>query len=261
MDNWIAVADLVTLMGTLGLEGPAVRAAIGRLKKKGLLQAVSKEGIAGYCATPDLLSVLDKGEARIFTSEVPADLSDGWILAVFSVPESERENRRQLRKQLTALGFGPIASGVFIAPARVEVEAKALLDRNSLAGYVHLFEADHLGFASTKELVDAAWDSANIGAGYVSFVEQHQERFDLAVAATAPAHDAFICCMSALEDWRPLSYRDPGLADEIQDFAKERTLARELFSQIGAELKDRANAYVKANMRQYRNGALQPPPW
>ncbi len=256
MDNWIAIADLVALMETLNLEGPAVRAAVGRLKKRGLLEATTKEGIAGYSATTELQAVLDKGESRIFSTEVPADLSDGWVLAIFSVPESKREQRRQLRNQLTSLGFGPIASGVLMAPSRVEADAKDLMVRNGLDQYVHFFRSDHVGFGPITELVETAWDSEQLGLEYMRFNERNHKATELTVASATPNRQAFISCMQALEDWRPLSYRDPGLPDEIHAFAAERRMARKLFARVGDQLKMQADDFVKDSMRQYTNGRL-----
>ena len=39
LGGWIAVADLVTLLGRLGIDAPAVRSAISRQKQRGFLQA------------------------------------------------------------------------------------------------------------------------------------------------------------------------------------------------------------------------------
>lgn len=253
MDNWIAVADLVRLMEALDLEGPATRSAVGRLKTKGLLEAVARDGVAGYSATEELQSVLGQGEGRIFSGEVPANLADGWILAVFSVPETERAQRRQLRTQLNSLGFGPIGSGIFLAPHRVRAEAESLLIRNGLDGYVHLFKAEYLGFESITELARSAWDSAELGTRYRAFTRLNRQAIADAKASKTSNRGAFIACIRALEDWRPLLYQDPGLPDEILACATDRAEARSLFATIGSELKTQSDLFVRSNMRQFTN--------
>ncbi len=253
MDNWIAVADLVTLMETVDLEGPAVRSAVARLKQKGLLEAITLDGVAGYSATEDLRAVLDQGEERIFTSEIPADLDDGWVLAVFSVPESERPQRRQLRNQLTSLGFGPIASGVFMAPHRARSEAENLLTRNGLDRYVHLFKADYLGFESILELAKSAWDSEELSSRYRGFTRRNTQAIARVNSSQDRERQAFVACMRALEDWRPLLYQDPGLPDQIQECATDRARARKVFAEIGDKLKPQADTFVRNKMRQHQD--------
>src|SRR5215510_5982161 len=114
--DWLPISALVRLLAELDVDEPAVRSAISRLKRRGLLVADKRGGVAGYGLSPEAGAILDEGDARIFTPAEPR-LADGWVLAVFSVPESERAQRHTLRTQLAALGFGAAAAGVWVAPA------------------------------------------------------------------------------------------------------------------------------------------------
>src|SRR4051812_40288817 len=64
--GWIAVADLVTLMGDLDLDEQAVRSAVSRLKRRGVIASERRDGLAGYRLTPLGEAILDAGDARIF---------------------------------------------------------------------------------------------------------------------------------------------------------------------------------------------------
>ncbi|NEE37388.1 PaaX family transcriptional regulator, partial [Streptomyces sp. SID7982] len=66
---------------------------------------------AGYALSPDARQLLDDGDRRIYRHPAPS-LADGWVLAVFSVPEAERSKRHVLRSRLARLGFGTAAPGV-----------------------------------------------------------------------------------------------------------------------------------------------------
>ena len=56
----------------------------------------------------------DEGRARIFGRNV--EPWDGtWHMAIYTVPETSRELRDTLRKQLAWLGFGPLASSTWIS--------------------------------------------------------------------------------------------------------------------------------------------------
>ena len=103
--GWLSVATLIRLLADLGIDEPAVRSAISRLKRRGILQARRHDGAAGYQLSAEALAILREGDARIFRRG-RATPADGWVLAVFSVPESERHRRHVLRSELTRLGFG-----------------------------------------------------------------------------------------------------------------------------------------------------------
>ena len=100
------------------------------------------------------LAILREGDRRIFRRE-RAVLGDGWLLAVFSVPEAERQKRHVLRSQLARLGFGTAAPGVWIAPAHLHDATVGALRRLGLDGYADLFRADHIDIAGRMVVVPA----------------------------------------------------------------------------------------------------------
>ena len=143
--GWLSVATLIRLLADLGIDEPAVRSAISRLKRRGILQSRRHDGAAGYQLSAGALAILREGDARIFRRG-RATPADGWVLAVFSVPESERHRRHVLRSELTRLGFGMVAPGVWIVPAHPQDTTADTLRRLELDAYADLFRADHLAF-------------------------------------------------------------------------------------------------------------------
>src|SRR5256885_11034459 len=109
-------APLTSRPPYLGWDEPGVRSSISRLKRRGILHASRRDGAAGYALSGEALAILREGDRRIFRRE-RAILGDGWLLAVFSVPEAGRQKRHVPRSQLARLGFGPPPPGVWIAPA------------------------------------------------------------------------------------------------------------------------------------------------
>ena len=82
----MSVASLVSLLTDLGVDEPAVRSSISRLKRRGILHASRRSGAAGYGLSDEALAILAEGDRRIFRRE-RARQDDGWLLAMFSVPE------------------------------------------------------------------------------------------------------------------------------------------------------------------------------
>jgi phenylacetic acid degradation operon negative regulatory protein len=230
-NGWLPIAHLVRLLAHLGVDEPAVRSAISRLKRRGLLHAERRAGVAGYALSDDARGILEEGDARIFAPTTPS-LADGWLLAVFSVPEAERAKRHTLRSQLGALGFGAAAPGVWVAPAHRFDLTAATLERHHLATYVDLFRADYLAFGDIHKLAGQWWDLGRLRDEYLSFINTYRPVVD----ASRSPEAAFADWVRALTAWRRLPYHDPGLPVELLPADWPGFAARELFAAVQARL-------------------------
>ncbi|GAA1260886.1 PaaX family transcriptional regulator C-terminal domain-containing protein [Kitasatospora nipponensis] len=236
LGGWISIADLIALMAELDVDGPAVRSAISRLKKAGTLLQERRDG-TGYRLDPAMGPVFEEGDRRIFHSLEPAELADGWVMAVFSVPESERAHRHQLRSRLTWLGFGNAAPGVWLAPARVLPDARRLLERLGLSAYVHLFISAYAGFAELSEAVCSWWDFPAIEAQYAAFTDRWGPvARELSAQPRIDPVEAFRDYVPMLTQWRRLPYLDPGLPAPLLPADWNAVAARGVFTALHARL-------------------------
>jgi len=207
LGGWIAVADLVALMGDLDLEEQAVRSAVSRLKRRGVIAAERRGGAAGYRLTPHGLAILEAGDARIFGRDDGDGGSGDWVLVVFSIPEERRALRHRLRTRLQWLGLGTVAAGVWIAPAHAEAEVRRTIQELDLSGHVDLFRGDHLGAAAA---VAAWWDLDAIAAEYRAYVDAWEPALRTDGRRPAGA-GAFAGQVRQLDAWRRVPFHDPGL--------------------------------------------------
>ena len=248
--GWMSVASLVSLLADLGVDEPAVRSSISRLKRREILRASRRAGAAGYELSPAAQAILAEGDHRIFRTE-RARLADGWLLAVFSVPEAERNKRHVLRSQLSRLGFGTAAPGVWIAPAYLHEATADMLARLGLSGYADLFRADHL---AARDL--AGGDLAGKVRQWWDLDQTERLARDF-VTAWAPvlrgwarrrpqAHGraAFADYVRVLTDWRRLPYLDPGLPAELLPADWVGARAAEVFFTLRSRLADAAAVHV-----------------
>jgi phenylacetic acid degradation operon negative regulatory protein len=212
--GWLSVASLIRLLADLGVDEPAVRSSISRLKRRGILQASRHDGAAGYQLSGEALDILREGDVRIFRRQ-RATLADGWLLAVFSVPESERHRRHLLRSELTRLGFGTVAPGVWIAPAHLQDATAGMLRRLGLDRNADLFLAGHVAFGDPAEQVRRWWDLAGLERLYGEFLRAHTPVLERWQRAQGAGRDAFADYVRVLTDWRRLPYLDPGLPEEL----------------------------------------------
>ncbi|WP_328604555.1 PaaX family transcriptional regulator [Amycolatopsis sp. NBC_00345] len=242
--GWLSVAALIGLLAVVGVDEPAVRSSISRLKRRGILDAVRHDATAGYELSGTALDILREGDERIFRRD-RATLADGWLLAVFSVPEAERHKRHVLRTQLARLGFGTAASGVWIAPAHLHQVTAETLTRLGLAAYADLFRAEHLAFGDPAAKVREWWDLDQLDELYTAFLDEHApvlERWRR--RRTTPGEEAFADYIRVLTGWRRMPYLDPGLPAELLPAGWSGIRAAEVFFTLHERLEAPARAYL-----------------
>jgi len=241
--NWLSVASVVKLMADLGVEGPAVRSSISRLKRRGLLRGERHNGAAGYSLSEPTLELLAEGDLRIF-EHTRAAVEDGWVLVVFSIPEVERDRRHALRTTLTRLGFGTVSPGVWIAPGHLMREVQHTLERRDLVSYVDIFRADHLGFDNLRSKVRTWWDFDELNVLYADFLQRHRMTLHRVTRETPTPGEAFASYVPLLTEWRRLPYRDPGLPLSLLPPGWKGETAGELFGELNRVLSGPAREHA-----------------
>jgi phenylacetic acid degradation operon negative regulatory protein len=241
--DWLPVAAVVDLLQDLGVGPQAVRSSISRLKRRDTLRSLRLDGVAGYALTPPVLELLREGDRRIFEHR-PATAADGWVQVVFTVPETQRGKRHELRSRLSGLGFGAVAPGVWIAPGTLAGEVRVALDRQGLGGYVDLLRGEHLGPAPLAERVRDWWDLDLIAARYAEFVAAHRPLARRVARRTPGEAEAFAGYVRALTAWRRLRYLDPGLPPELLPRRWPGLPATDLFTGLDAVLRPLAREHA-----------------
>jgi phenylacetic acid degradation operon negative regulatory protein len=251
----LPVAGLVRLLGDLGVEAAGVRSAVSRLKKRGVLESVKVGGAAAYRLGPGLEEVFHEGDERIFSPR-RASVGDGWLLAAFSVPESQRNLRHKIRSALTRLGFGAVTPGLWIAPAFLEAEARTQMARAGAVEYVEFFRADYADGSSSEDMrkrVASWWDLDALETMYVEFVDSYRDVLDRWEGSSqVPAEkesEAFADYVSVLTQWRRLPYLDPGLPVEYLPDDWHGILAQELFTSLHDRLSGPARRHAERALR------------
>jgi phenylacetic acid degradation operon negative regulatory protein len=242
--GWISIAHLIELMAEVDVDAPSVRSAVSRLKRRGLIEAHAVAGTAGYLLSPEGQRLLAEGDPRIF-GRTPAKLGDGWVLAMFSVPEAERDKRHVLRSRLDRLGFGSVASGVWIAPQHLAQEARGRIDTLGLAGYVELFEGARKPVAQLQAMVGRWWNLAELAGLYTAFCTNYEPMLRRwSRRARLDDATAFADYLRAVDSWRKIVYRDPRLPAELLPASWAGASAERIFFGLHAALREAADKHV-----------------
>lgn len=223
----IPIAVLIRMLGELGVEPASVRSSVSRLKKREILVSATLDGAAGYALAPHLGEVFDEGDRRIFMRH--GATSQDWLLATFTVPESQRNLRHRIRMVLRRWGFGSVAPGLWIAPAGVADAVGARLAREQLDGYVEFFTARYRDTNGLKAKVARWWDLDSLAQQYASFVQRHAGQVSGPELPPAAAFERYVPLVT---EWRQLPYLDPGLPNELLPSTWPGGRAESLFMQL-----------------------------
>lgn len=216
MDDWMPIAGTVDLMTQCGLDAPSVRTAVFRLKQRGWLESETRHGARGYALTPQALVTLAAGDEIVWHARKPADLADGWCIVNFSVPESQRAKRYQLRAHLAHLGFGNVGTAMWVAPARMRPAALHAVAELGLDAYTAIFVGHYVGAQDLTTLLHHGWDLTGIDRGYRDFMERHRSTAEeLRAGPELDPKQAFVTYLGVIDQWRQLPFRDPGLPSEM----------------------------------------------
>jgi phenylacetic acid degradation operon negative regulatory protein len=245
MGDWMPIAGTVDLMTQLGLDAPSVRTAVFRLKQRGWLAAESRGGARGYALTPLAAATLAAGDELIWHARQPADLADGWCVVNFSVPESARAKRHQLRGHLTHQGFGNVGTAMWIAPARMRPAAEQAIAELGLDKYAAIFVGDYVGGQDLTTLLYSSWDLAGIDRSYREFITRYAEvAATLETRAAIGPQQAFVTYLGVVDHWRKLPFHDPGLPREVLAADWSAPEAGALFHKLVTILEGRALAHA-----------------
>lgn len=236
----IAISKLIELLEVCGVESSAVRSSVSRLKKRGLLRNERRGRATLYAPSRQMLAVFEEGDEQIF-SPARASLEDPWLLAAFTVPESQRNLRHRIRTIFTKRGAGSVTPGLWIAPAVISGRIRQELDAAGLTEFVDFFDAHYLDTDRLRAKVASWWDLGALASLYERFLERWEPVLD-----DVPDDGRTILCdyVNLLTQWRRLPYLDPGLPLELLPEPWPAQRAVDVMESLRAQLAEAAQAYV-----------------
>ncbi|GAB4084892.1 PaaX family transcriptional regulator C-terminal domain-containing protein [Myceligenerans cantabricum] len=245
--GWMPVSATVTLMSELGVPATRTRTALGRVKAKGLLVAEPRDGVAGYAVAPAARDMLARGDQRIFGARGAGDDAGRWCLVSWSVPEEKRDLRHRLRRRLAMIGCGSVSSGLWICPERLADEVALVLDELGMTGRATIFLASEIRYPGGPAAAVARWwDLPALRELHDRFLEGHAEPIArlLDEGPQPEPADAFRTWIRALDAWRLVPYRDPGLPPSLLPPDWPGARSADLFARLTHVARDAANTHA-----------------
>ena len=251
----IGIGSLIKLLGNLGLSQQAVRSAVSRMCRAGLLKVRRVGRKSYYSLTEDGNSLLTKGARRIFERK-NSHWEGTWNIVTYSIPEQRRQARDRLRLELNWMGYGTLSEATWISPYDLTKEVEDLTGKLKIKDYVQIFQAKNQGFTEAKKIVSLGWDLSRIHAKYASFIEKYQPKLEghlrrLRSGETVEHSECFVERFSLIHEYRRLPFFDPDLPKELlpEDWLRPRAAA--LFHEYRDLLAEKANEYFDSVSKNY----------
>ncbi|KFG72864.1 PaaX family transcriptional regulator [Streptomyces mutabilis] len=224
----VRLRSLTALMDCFGVPSGTVRVVVARMRKEGWLESRKEGRETHYALTPEGWHSLDERRARIF------DWHDGewdgqWHMIMYSVPETARALREQLRQHLTWRGFGPASPSVWVSPHDGTDAVANAVHGNSAAVRLDVFHARTSGPEADLDLARRAWDLESLGSGYREFAGRWEPVRDRARQKVPEPSAALVQRVRMIHEFRPLAFRDPDLPVRLLPDAWPGTRARDVF--------------------------------
>lgn len=238
----VRLRGLIALMSCFDVPEATVRVVVTRLRKEGWLDSRRDGRETTYLLTDGAWRLLDEGRARIF-DRASGPWDGQWHMVIYSVPETERALREQLRKRLGWLGFGPLSPSVWLSPHdRIDEVRASVVDWPTVR--LDVFHARSESPLVDRDMAARCWDLDELNRDYAALLAAYQPRLQHYLTGMLRGRDALVERMQLIYAYRKFPFRDPGLPLELLPEGWSGRAAHEVFQQAHELLREPAEEYV-----------------
>jgi len=207
-DTAVSSGGIIDVFDRVGVSEEAVRSTLTRMVRRGLLVRHRSGRRVYFGLTARAADILADGHHRVWeTGAVNRDWDGTWTLVGFSLPDSRRNERHDLRSQLVWSGFGLLQNGLWIAPGTKDVVA--LVEDLGLTDHVNVLTAHAVKPTEAADLVNKAFDTGEISTRYRTFLDRWGRRRPMQDLPDDLARQLLLHT-----DWLQLVRQDPHLPAE-----------------------------------------------
>jgi phenylacetic acid degradation operon negative regulatory protein len=241
-DTAVYSGSVIDVFDRVGISEEAVRSTLTRMVSRGLLIRHRQGRRVYFGLSARATEVLTDGARRVWhTGAVNRDWDGNWTLVAFSMPDTRRSDRHDLRSQLVWAGFGMLQNGLWIAPG-IKNPAE-IVESLGLTDNVTVFTAQHAKPTESADLVHKAFDTEAIAERYNEFLARWDVRDPLPSVPDDLARQLILHT-----DWLQLVRQDPHLPAEHLATDWPAIRAEQLFRDLAARYEDTAATIAQALM-------------
>lgn len=204
----VARGKVIDLACAAGISVSTAQTAVSRLIDRGIFDVAPGSQLRVPAPAQEMFA---RGNRRIFVPR-QMDEDEQWCLVAYSLPESLRPLRHQLRKHFLHLGGGLVSAGLWIFPAHLHDEVLQILEVLGARQHATVFLAscpDYPG--GPQQAAQRWWDLEKLSAMHQTFLSGTDH---LSLSAQDP-EVSYLSYVVLIDAWRALPYLDPGLPSSM----------------------------------------------
>jgi phenylacetic acid degradation operon negative regulatory protein len=218
--------SIIEIFERLRVSEEATRSTLARMAERRLLVRQRKGRRIYFGLTDDAIELLEESKTRIWeVGALNQQSADSWTLLAFSLPESWQPQRHVLRTRLEWAGFGPMQSGVWIAP--YEVDVAEVVGDLGLDAHFKVFRVSPLHPTDPMQIIRDTYDLAGIAGRYDDFLGRWARPFPL-----PDAPDAIVRILVLVTDWLEILRQDPRLPTSLLPSDWPAAKAQRVFKEL-----------------------------
>lgn len=224
-DRALFSGSFIEVLGRVGIGEHATRSTLDRMARRGLLERTRRGRKIYFRMSARCIAILEDGRRRIWeTGAVNERSVDDWTLLTFSLPETIRRKRYDLRARLSWAGFGPLQHGAWLAPS--EVDVRPIVEQLGLAEHVRAFRIRPVPPTDAAEVIASTFELDVLGARYRDFLQRWQQ------AETRDAVDPLVLTLRLSTQWLQLIRDDPRVPVQLLPAGWPAIAAQQLFRSL-----------------------------
>ncbi len=233
---------LVDLLGEFGISEVSARQAVRRLRGRNLL-VQEKAGRQTFYGTPPEVARLAV-ERRLRVLRFGLDVTDWderWTVVAFSVPESDRDVRRQVRHRLGELMFGMLQDALWVSPYDHVKAVISILDELGVRD-AHVMRSEMFARPGHEDSIAQAFDLESLDLRYREHAAHYEPVAERVGRGGLTPSEALTLRTEAMSAWLRFRRVDPDLPAQILPGEWGRHRARNVTYAIYDELGAAAEA-------------------
>jgi phenylacetic acid degradation operon negative regulatory protein len=196
-------------------------------KTRGLISGLIKEGLitkqeeTSQQTSPNLekktneqnlYSLTEKGFYRLclefpFFRFQKDDWDGKWRIISYEIPETKREIRDRLRRQMQGWGLGPWHRSFWLTPHPIIENLRQLIEGKEEEKYFQAFESSHV-FGNREVLIEKVWEKSKIDKNYRELFKKWHD-------ILSKDGDKIEKLSQVIDNYVDLLKLDPGLPKEL----------------------------------------------
>ncbi|WP_205620293.1 phenylacetic acid degradation operon negative regulatory protein PaaX [Alteribacter aurantiacus] len=216
--NEIWIGSLISLLKEFGHNEQSIRAAISRMNKQGWVQSRKEGNKSYYFLTERGVNRIEEAADRIFKLK-NAHWDGKWRMLMYTIPETKRTIRDELRKELVWSGFGTLSNSCWISPNPLDKQVDDLIKKYAINDYVHFFVSEYKGPRESRQVIEECWNLNEINDRYQSFIKTYSEKYIIDKNKIEKGEisdgECFVERTKLVHEYRKFLFVDPGLPEDL----------------------------------------------